>query len=97
MLGITMNNPTALVVEAERHLYAALRALEALKTSIPSAASVEIRGALKRPNGRMTPAGVAALQADFELDKLTISEIAEKFQISISGVKQRKKQWRTGS
>jgi hypothetical protein len=85
------------VIEAERHLSAALHALAELKKSITSAASTEITGALKRPDGRMTTAGVAALQADFEIDKLTNSQIAEKYGISMSGVKQQKRKWRTGS
>ncbi|HYG87248.1 MAG TPA: hypothetical protein VD978_13405 [Azospirillum sp.] len=93
----TTTNPIALIIEAKRlngELNAVLDELRArLETSEPP---TNDGAPLKRPDGRMTEAGIDALYAEFATKKLTNLEIAEKFDISLSGVVKRKSMWNRG-
>ena len=51
---------------------------------------------LKRPDGRLTEAGIDTLYADFAADVLSNDEIAAKHEISVSGVVKRKAMWKRG-
>lgn len=49
-------------------------------------------GPFKRPDGRLTEAGIAAIEAAFEAD-VTVSQVAKQFDIQVSAASNRKKIW----
>nr|WP_306268345.1 hypothetical protein [Pararhizobium sp. IMCC3301] len=91
-----MSNPIATITELEQHLAAGLRALSELKAHLLTDTPSATEDGLKRNDGRMSEAGIAALYAEFAQSELTNTQIAHKFDISLSGVKQRRRMWRKG-
>ena len=90
-----MSNPTALLTDAvnlSTQLQAKLAALQAALAPTPMP-----RGNVpKEADGRLAPDGIDALYADFAAGKLTNRQLADRHEITLSGVLKRKSMWRKG-
>ena len=90
-------NPIATITELETTVETILQTLKELKTAIKAKQEADKAGGdLKRPDGRLSLAGIQAIYGEFENGKLSDEEIAEKYEISVSGTKARKRMWREG-
>ena len=47
--------------------------------------------------GRLTSKGIEALYADFDAGKLKLRELAEKYNLSMPGICQRKRMWKVSA
>ncbi len=90
-----MSNPIALLTDAfnlSTQLHATLAQLQAAL----SPPSVPPGNVLKEADGRLASDGIDALYADFAAGKLTNRQLANRHDITLSGVLKRKAMWRKG-
>jgi hypothetical protein len=89
----TRSELTALAREAHALQAAAGKLAERLDRAIQAAgAAAADKTPYKRDDGRLTDAGIAAVNAAFDAGA-TVTEVAKQFDIHVSGASNRKKIW----
>lgn len=93
---LTASSLLPVAAEISRLLAQLAALVDGLVTQLQATSTESGAPALKRPDGRLTEAGIDALYADFAADALGNDEIAAKHGISVSGVVKRKAMWKRG-